>query len=55
LVRLDPESIVEAIDRMSKHDAQLGEFLAGCSKRFAYTEILSALEDCNSQFAEGSP
>ena len=54
VVRLDPEPIVEVIGRVSKQDAQLGEVLAGCSKRFAYTEILSALEDCNSQFAEGS-
>jgi len=54
LVRLDPEAIVEVIDRVSKQDAQLGEVLAHCSKRFAYTEILSALEDCNGRFAEGS-
>jgi hypothetical protein len=54
-VRLDPEPIVEVIDRVSKQDAELGKVLARCSKHFAYTEILSALEDCNGRFAEGSP
>jgi signal transduction histidine kinase/CheY-like chemotaxis protein len=54
LVRLDPEPIVEVIDRVSKQDAELGEVLARCSKHFAYTEILSVLEDCNGRFAEGS-
>jgi CheY-like chemotaxis protein len=55
LVRLDPGPIGEVIDRVSEQDARLGEVLARCAKRFAYTEILDALEDCNGLYAGGSP
>ena len=55
LVRLDTGPIAEVIDRVSEQDSQLGEALARCAKRFAYTEILNALEDSNGVFAGGSP
>lgn len=54
LVRLDPGPIGEVIDRVSEQDARLGEALARCAKRFAYTEILNALEERNASFAKGS-
>jgi CheY-like chemotaxis protein len=44
VVRLDPGPIGEVIDRVRQHDAQLGEMLAGAAKRFAYTEILDAIQ-----------
>jgi ligand-binding sensor domain-containing protein/signal transduction histidine kinase/CheY-like chemotaxis protein len=47
LVRLDPLPIGKLIDRVSEQDAPLGEVLAGCAKRLAYTEILHALQNCN--------
>jgi CheY-like chemotaxis protein len=47
LVLLDPGAIEDVIDRVSKKDARLGEALARCSKQFAYTELLHALEECD--------
>jgi CheY-like chemotaxis protein len=47
LVRLDPGLIAEAIDRVSEQDAQLGAEFTRRAKRFAYSEILNALENCN--------
>jgi signal transduction histidine kinase/ligand-binding sensor domain-containing protein/CheY-like chemotaxis protein len=52
VVRLDAGPIGEVIDRVSEQDAQLGEVLARCAKRFAYTEILRALEECNARLRE---
>jgi CheY-like chemotaxis protein len=45
LVRLDAGPIFEAIGRVSEQDAQLGGVLTSYAKRFAYTQILNALED----------
>ncbi len=45
VVRLDPGPIAEVIGRVREHDAQLGEVLAGAAKRFAYTQILNAIQD----------
>jgi CheY-like chemotaxis protein len=53
LVRLDAGPISEVIRRVSEQDSQLGGALASCAKRFAYTEILNALEDCNPLSAGG--
>jgi len=55
LVRLDPGPIREVIDRVSEEDARLGEALTLCAKRYAYTEILNALEDFNGMCTGGSP
>jgi signal transduction histidine kinase/ligand-binding sensor domain-containing protein/DNA-binding response OmpR family regulator len=44
VVTLDAKLIGEAIARVAKHDAQLGEGLARAAKRSAYTEILKVLE-----------
>jgi CheY-like chemotaxis protein len=52
LVRLAPQPIAEAIERVSKQDAQLGAVLARAVKRFAYTEIFNMLEDCDSRLRE---
>jgi ligand-binding sensor domain-containing protein/signal transduction histidine kinase/CheY-like chemotaxis protein len=52
MVRLAPGPIGEVIDRVTEHDAQLGEVLARYAKRFAYTEILNALEHCNGGLRE---
>ncbi len=49
LVRLDPGPISEVIGRVSAQDAQLGALLASCAKRFAYTEMLNAIEECDSR------
>jgi signal transduction histidine kinase/DNA-binding response OmpR family regulator len=55
VVRLDPGPIAEVIERVTEQDAQLGRVLARCAERFAYTQILNALEHCNGRFAGGSP
>jgi len=55
VVRLDPGPIAEVIGRVSEQDAQLGAVLAGCAKRFAYTEMLNALKDCNGGLREEIP
>ena len=47
LVRLDRGPIAEAIDRVSEQNAELGAALARCAKQLAYTEMLSAIEDCD--------
>ncbi len=52
LVRLDAGPIFEAIGRVSELDAQLGGILACCAKRFAYTQILHALENGNGRLRE---
>jgi CheY-like chemotaxis protein len=44
VVRLDPGPIAELICRVREHDARLGEVLATAAKRFAYTEILDAIQ-----------
>ena len=49
LVRLDAGPIGEVIDRVSKLDSQLGEVLSRYTKRFAYTEILNALRNCDAR------
>jgi signal transduction histidine kinase/DNA-binding NarL/FixJ family response regulator len=51
IVGLAPQPIAAAIDRVSEQDAQLGAVLAGRAQRFAYTEILNALRDCNAPSA----
>jgi CheY-like chemotaxis protein len=51
LVRLDAGLIAEVIHRVSEQDAELGEVLVRCAKRFAYTEILDALSDCTGLYA----
>jgi CheY-like chemotaxis protein len=55
LIRLAPEPIVEVIERVSIQDPQLGEVLARCANRFAYTEILNALENGNARLREEVP
>ena len=55
LIRLDPGPIAEVIDRVSEQDAQLGAVLARWAKRFAYTEMLNALEDCDARSREEVP
>jgi signal transduction histidine kinase/ligand-binding sensor domain-containing protein/CheY-like chemotaxis protein len=52
LLRLDAQPIGEAIDRVRELDARLGEILARLAKRFAYTEMLNALNDCDSRLKE---
>jgi signal transduction histidine kinase/ligand-binding sensor domain-containing protein/ActR/RegA family two-component response regulator len=52
LVRLDAGPISEIIGRVSEQDANLGEVLARFAKRFAYTEILTALERSNGHLRE---
>jgi signal transduction histidine kinase/ligand-binding sensor domain-containing protein/CheY-like chemotaxis protein len=52
LVRLDPGPIAEVIDRVSEQDAQAGAVLVNWAKRFAYTEMLNALEDGNDRLRE---
>jgi len=52
LIRLAPGPIAEVIERVSTQDPQLGEVLARCAKRFAYTEILNALENGNARLRE---
>ena len=47
LVRLDRGPIAEAIDRVSEQNAELGAALARCAKQLAYTEMLSAVENCD--------
>ncbi len=47
VVTLDARRIREVIDRVSEHDARLGDILARAAKRSAYSEILRALENCN--------
>jgi signal transduction histidine kinase/ligand-binding sensor domain-containing protein/CheY-like chemotaxis protein len=54
LVRLAPGPIGEVIDRVSEQDARLAEMLARYVNRFAYTEILNALKQCNGPFVGGS-
>jgi signal transduction histidine kinase/CheY-like chemotaxis protein len=51
LVGLAAQPIAEAIHRVSEQDAQLGAALTGRAQRFAYTEILNALRDCNAPSA----
>jgi CheY-like chemotaxis protein len=55
LIRLDNGHISEIIGRVSEKDAQLGGALAHYAKRFAYTQILNALEGSNGQFAKRGP
>jgi CheY-like chemotaxis protein len=52
LVRGDSGPIAEVIDRVSKQNAQMGAALGRRAKRFAYTEMLNALEDCNGHLRE---
>jgi len=52
LVRLAPGPITEVINRVSEQDARLAEVLARYAKRFAYTEILNALEHGNDRSRE---
>jgi signal transduction histidine kinase/DNA-binding response OmpR family regulator len=52
VVRLDPGPIAVVIGRVSEQDAQLGAILTRCAKRFAYTEMLSALKESNSRLRE---
>jgi CheY-like chemotaxis protein len=55
LVSLHAKPIAEVIARVSEQDPLLGEVLARCAKRFAYTEMLKALEDCNARLSEKVP
>ncbi len=55
VIRLDPQPIGKVIDRVSEHDAELGAVLACRAKRFAYTEILNALEECNGLSTAAGP
>jgi CheY-like chemotaxis protein len=52
LVRLDRGPICEVMARVSELDPQLGGALAACAKRFAYAQILDALENSNSGLRE---
>lgn len=52
LVRLAPQPIAEATDRVSERDAPLGAALTGLAKRFADTRILNALQDCHSRLRQ---
>jgi hypothetical protein len=52
VLRLDPQPIREAIDRVRELDVRLGDVLARFAKRFAYTEILNALNDCDRHLNE---
>jgi CheY-like chemotaxis protein len=52
LVRGDSGPIAEVIDRVSEQNAQMGAALSRRAKRFAYTEMLNALEDCNGGLRE---
>ncbi len=52
LVRLDAGPIGDVIDRVSKLDFQLGDVLGRYAKRFAYTEILKALRECDARVRE---
>jgi CheY-like chemotaxis protein len=54
LVRLDAGPIYEVIGRVSAQDAQLGALLASCAKRFAYTEVLNAIEECDGRLRAGA-
>ena len=54
LVRLDPGPISEVIERVSAQDAQLGASLRSCARRLAYTEILNAIEECDSALRAGA-
>jgi CheY-like chemotaxis protein len=54
LVRLDAGPISEVIQRVSEHDAQLGRILNGYAGRFAYTQMLTALENSNNLVREKS-
>ena len=47
VVRLDAGPISEVIERVSRHDAQLSRVLSNYAERFAFTEILIALENSN--------
>jgi CheY-like chemotaxis protein len=47
LIHLDPGPIARVIDRVLEQNTQLGAILADRAKRFAYTEILNALQACN--------
>jgi signal transduction histidine kinase/ligand-binding sensor domain-containing protein/CheY-like chemotaxis protein len=53
LVRLDPEPISEVIGRISAQNARLGALLANSAKRFAYTQILNAIEECDDRLVTG--
>ena len=52
LLRLEVQPIMEVIKRVSELDSQLGDGLARYSTRFAYTEILKALDICATRFPE---
>jgi hypothetical protein len=52
LVRSDAGPISEVIGRVSDQNAPLGQALASCAKRFAYTQILHALENGNGHLRE---
>jgi signal transduction histidine kinase/DNA-binding response OmpR family regulator len=47
VISLDARRIALMIDRVAERDAALGRKLAGCAEGFAYTAILSALDDVN--------
>ena len=52
LVRLDAGLIFEVIGRVSEHDAHVGEVLTRCAKRYAYSQILDAIENGNGSLRE---
>lgn len=47
LVRLEAGPISEVIERVSGHDAQLSRILSSYAARFAYSEMLAAIEESN--------
>jgi hypothetical protein len=53
LVYLYAQPIEAVIARVAKQDPQLGEVLSRCARRFAYTEILKALEECKPRAPNG--
>ena len=55
LVRLDDQHIRQVIAHVAEQDSQLGEELTRRAKRFAYTEILKALDDCNARLPADIP
>lgn len=52
VMSLDAGPIREVIARVAEHDANLGELLDHAAKRFKYTVIFKAIEDCNAHLRE---
>jgi DNA-binding response OmpR family regulator len=49
VIHLDPQRIREVINRVTEHDARLGDVLSRSAERLAYSTILQALDDCASR------